>query len=234
MLQCIRTRDAALQNELSLSKISTGYLGKLCLHCRSLSYRVIIIKDMKNLIIILFLSVLSISQDVSAAFLGQYQLLYFTREDDVDQFTYNRMDNRIVLAASVDRSGKFFIGFNYHIWNKANKADASSNEDELSMTEFGATFTYFWDENRIWKTSFSYNLKASGERTTSGTTEDVDGSSMLFSIGFQVPITRKFSLGLSMNYHALTISESVTGTTSSEVSESYTTIYPMADVAFKF
>ncbi|MBI2520586.1 MAG: outer membrane beta-barrel protein [Bdellovibrio sp.] len=169
-----------------------------------------------------------------AAFCLQYSLLYHTWEDDVDQFSYSRMNNAFFVGASFDRNNKLYIGPSYHMIAKTHQAGSGSTESEVSLTAFGASVLYFIDKEFRWKVQLTYDLALSGTRTVDGTNEDIEGSGYEAGIGFQLPLSRSVWLGATMNYHAFNISESKVDTTATDVSESYTAIVPMINLNFFF
>ncbi|HAZ14345.1 MAG: hypothetical protein A2X86_19150 [Bdellovibrionales bacterium GWA2_49_15] len=170
----------------------------------------------------------------SAAFCLQYSLLYDTWNDDVDNFSYSRMNNAFYIGASFDRNNQLYIGPSYHLISKSHQEGTGGQASDLSVTAFGASVLYFLDKEFRWKLQLTYNLALSGTRTVSGTNQEIEGTGYEAGLGFQLPLSRSVWLGATMNYHTMTISEYKVDTTATEVSESYTAIVPMINLNFFF
>lgn len=169
-----------------------------------------------------------------AAFVVQYTGLYHTYSDDQSNLEYSRMHNGVFAAASVGRSNKFYLGPSYHMTSKTHKAAEGETEKEVSFTEFGATFLYYFDDDRRWKVEATYNLSVKGERSDGSTTADLDGSGYRLNAGYQLPVNKNFAIGASITYQAINISSNVVDNVETEETESYTTITPMLELSFRF
>lgn len=169
-----------------------------------------------------------------AAFTIQYSLFYNTWDDDVDDFSYSRMNNAIFVGASFDRKNKLYIGPSYHLYSKTHQEGTGGTPSEFSVSAFGASMVYFFDEGLRWKTQLTYNFAVSGTRTVAGENQEIEGSGYEAGFGFQQPLTRNFWLGATLNYQSITISEYKVDTTATEGSESYTSIVPMINMNLFF
>ncbi len=104
---------------------------------------------MRFLCVLIFLIVATARAE--AAFIVQYTGLYHTYSDDQSDMEYSQMNNGIFAGASVGRSNKIYLGPSYHMRSKTHKAGEAATENEVSFTEFGATFLIYFDEARSWK-----------------------------------------------------------------------------------
>ena len=186
---------------------------------------------MKIILIFLFFLTPLVSH---SAWTVRYSLFYYSWEDDVDNYTASRMNNSLFIGASFDKDQQIFLGPSYQIWSKAHKPNASSTESDLSLTEFGARLVYFFDRAWRWKFSATYNFASSGDRTVSGASQEVDGSGYQLSLGYSLPVNRNFYVGASLNYHSVGIESSTVNNTKSNVTQTYTTLYPMLEFALRF
>lgn len=186
--------------------------------------------------ILLFLIIISSAQLADAAFFMQYSLNYESDTDsgDAQEFTYSKMNNSIFIAATLDPGKLFSIGQNFTIWNKSQSKGSGDTATSLSLTELGPKMLFYFSRNRSWFSSITYNFYVSGSGETSGTSVEVTGSSIVAAVGYHYKISRLFALGASLNYHQSTITSQVTDSTTSEVSNVYTSIYPMIEVSIRY
>ncbi len=165
-----------------------------------------------------------------------YKLNYQTETDGGDQsFKYNRMMNSLYLAASMDRDKQFFIGQSIVSWNKTQQqGEDSSDEFSMSLLELGPRLHYYFSQERTWYASFTYNFYSKGKSKLSGVSGDISGSGYIGSLGYHYDLSRTIGIGGSLNYHSVSIGERKVDSTTSDVSETYTAIVPMLEMAFRF
>lgn len=183
-----------------------------------------------KLYLIIFLSTFSLTS--SAAFTLQWSTIYVNDEDDSSNFSYNKMNNSVFLAASFDKSQKFYFG--QHLLSFSREFQSGSETVSISTTELGPKFLYYFSQAKTVFVSGSWNPYTKGDRTSSSATEEISGSSIITSLGYHIKLSKKFLLGASVNYHALSISKVTEGSSETDVSQSYTSIYPMIELAFHF
>ena len=188
---------------------------------------------MKALIAILLISLSLFSSTANASFMMQYSFLYFSDSDDVEEFSYSKMNNMIFVGASIDRSQQIFLGQSIQMWSKSHEVDGG-DVSEISITELGPRIIYFLDQARRWGFSATYNPYCIGTRTVAGQEETISGSSYMASMGYQLYVTKTFQMGASINYYGVSISEKSISNTETDVSESYSGIIPMLEFAMKF
>ncbi|MBT3584128.1 MAG: outer membrane beta-barrel protein [Halobacteriovoraceae bacterium] len=172
---------------------------------------------------------------VQAAFMFNVSTFYFTDSDNAGttNFSYTRMNNNIFLGASMGKKEQFFFGVSYMMITRSNSN--GSDTDEVSTTEIGPTFLYYFNKDRNWYVSGGWLPFAKGDRTLTGVSEDIDGSGLHGAFGYQVKFSKHFYLGASINYHSTSITESIdSANTKSDVSNSYSTIMPMFDLSIRF
>jgi hypothetical protein len=168
-----------------------------------------------------------------AAFLIDVSTNYHSDEDDVTTFTYSRFDYRGFLAASLDSKQKFYFGQNVSQFGRDFKNGSTTGK--YSVLELGPRFQYYFSGERTFYMSAAWNPYVKGSRTVGTTEEDISGSSYFINLGWQLKIGRSFSLGASINYHAISITkETDTNNVETDVTDSYTTIYPMLEFSFRF
>jgi hypothetical protein len=192
------------------------------------------VKWSKNIKLCLSSSLVIASLSGQASFLIDISTNYTSDSDDVDNLAFNKMDNRIFLGASLDKKNKFYFGQNAMLLSREFQT-AAGTTDTVSVTEIGPRFQYFFNEGKNVFIAAAWNPYAKGERTRSNTTEEISGSSYFVSLGYGIKISRKLNLGASLNYHVLSIAK-VTDTSNveSEVTQAYTSIYPMIEFSFRF
>lgn len=185
----------------------------------------------------IFLLFIFIAAQAHGSFYMDYKLNYQTETDggDAGAFTYNRMMNALFLAASLDRDRQFFIGQNFLFWNKTyQQGEDSSDEFTLNLLELGPRLHYYFTQERTWYVSVTYNFYAKGTSAVASEEADVSGTSLMGSLGYHYELTRSIGIGGSLNYHSATLTERKVDSTANEVSETFTSIVPMLEIAFRF
>jgi len=181
------------------------------------------------LIILLFLTF-----SAPAAMYTHYSFFYYSDSDTDQKFKYNSMRNSLMIGAELSKDSNFVIGWNGLMWTRDYKASSSATKVPVSMTELGPRIIYFWGDERIFYNSVIWNPYAKGTRTISGAKEEISGYSYLASAGFAYKITKIFRGGFALNYHGLQISQKTIGTTTTKLTQSYTTIYPSVEFSYLF
>jgi hypothetical protein len=177
-----------------------------------------------------------VTHSAHAGFYFQHSFNYQTDtdSDSSENSKYAAMRNSFVLGAKFGSDGKWVIGQSIIMSSKSIGATSLSSDEEISLLELGPRVIFFFNDSRNFYISGVYNFYAKGDRKRSGASEDVDGTSYLGSIGVQMKGTKKFYFGVSLNYHAVSISESSVNNTQSDVSHSYTSIYPAIEFSLRF
>ncbi len=188
---------------------------------------------MKFLTLILFLLITATTE---AKFYLQHSIGYNSYTENVQNTKYGHLQNMLFVGASIGGSKRFYFGQSVYIHNFTfNTSDSSSGT--MSVTEIGPRFIYFLNDRMTWNISFAWHPYAKGTRTLPTATEstDVTGSAMIASLAYQLPVTKRFYLGASLNYYSYSITEDTTAAgVTSEVSQSYTQIVPMFDISIRF
>lgn len=170
---------------------------------------------------------------VNAGFLVDLSGNYHSDEDDVTTFSYSKMDYRGYLAANLDSKGQLFFGQNISQFGREFKDGATTGK--YSVLELGPRFQYYFSGDQSFYMAAAWNPYVKGSRTVSSTEVDISGSSYFINFGWQLKISRNFALGASINYHTISITkETDTDNVETEVTDSYTQIYPMIELSIRF
>lgn len=166
----------------------------------------------------------------------QHSLFYNSTTDNADGFNYSTMKNVLFFGASLGKADKIILGQNVIFWNKTHKGTSASNESKISLLELGPRLTYYFNEARTFSVNIAYDPYVKGTRTlaTSSDQEEISGSSIFLSAVYQLKVSKMFFIGASLNYHSVTISESTVSNVATEVSQTYTSIYPAIDFSIRF
>jgi hypothetical protein len=146
------------------------------------------------------------------------------------------MKNMLFVGASIGGAEKFYFGQSVLIHSYTFNASSSAT-GTLSITEIGPRFIWFINDRMTWNFSFAWHPYAKGKRslTSSSESTDTSGSSMIVTLAYQLPVTKTFYLGASLNYYSYSVTKDTTSSgTSTDVSQSYTHIVPMFDISFRF
>ena len=172
---------------------------------------------------------------VQAGLYFQHSFIYYSTEDDSEQFTYSMMRNLSVVGSTFGKNDQLVIGWSFLKWSKEHQGSASTTSVDLSLLEMGPRFIWYMDQDKNISLSAIWNPFVSGDRTTSaGVAEDITGNSYLVSLIYQFKVSKHFFIGASLNYHATSIAESKVGTTATDETDSYTDLYPAFDFSFRF
>lgn len=157
---------------------------------------------------------------------------YDSYSDGKSKNTFSNMSNHLFIGASLDLKQKLLIGNNV---SQVSVGLKSNNNDTFSVLEVGPKVLYYFDEDYLFYTAVAWNPYVKGDRKVAGAaSETISGWGYLATFGASMKINRNFAMGFSINYHSISITESVVSTTASEVSESYSTIMPMINFTLRF
>lgn len=190
----------------------------------------------KFLIFLIGFGQLSISLPVFANLYLQHSLLYFTHSDDVSDLEYNRMGNLFFLGASLDSNGNYILGQSIHLWTKSHTQELGGEAYDFDLMEVGPRFFWFWDDEKTIYLSAAYHFYARGTRKLAAAeTEKISGKAMIFTFGHQMRIGQNFFFGASLNYYSLALAEATdTANTTTELTETFTSIYPVIELGLRF
>lgn len=173
------------------------------------------------------------SSGVQAGFLIDLSTNYHSDEDNVTTFKYSKLDYRGYLAANVDSKGQLYFGQNISQFGR--EFTEGSTTGKYSVLELGPRFQYYFSGDRAFYISAAWNPYVKGSRTISNEETDISGSSYYINLGWQLKISRVIALGASINYHTISITkETDTDNVETEVTNSYTQIYPMIELSIRF
>lgn len=186
--------------------------------------------------LITILTFILFTQSALAGLFLNYSLNYHTETDggDTEAFNLARMNNNIFIGSTVDGPQKMIIGTNFASWNKTQSKGEGDTEKEISLLDMGLRFHLYMTQMRTWYLSATYNLYSRGTGTVNGETADFDGSGYMVSFGYHLKTSKRFSMGASIMYHSSTITSSIVDNTESEVTDTYTAIYPMIEMALRY
>lgn len=187
--------------------------------------------------ILILLSILTAgfeSHAIKPAF--DLNLFYFS-----DSFTYGSDSpsayKRLLYDLSANlpltKKGSFLLGWNYAAYSFTESTDA---ETSLKVTDMGPKLTYYFDKDRTWVASFTYNLITKGTYSDAGAAEtELRGTSMKFEAGYLPQMWENVFMGAKINYYKASFKEEITGQTSlAQVTHSRAVIYPTFAVTFRW
>lgn len=184
---------------------------------------------MTKILLILFFI---FSFQVHARFEVQTSSGYDSYTDGKSKNTFSNMTNHLFIGASLDTKQKLLIGNNVSQMSIGLK---STNNDTYSVLEVGPKILYYLDEEYLFYTAIAWNPYVKGDRKVAGAaSEKISGWGYLATFGASMKVNRNFAMGFSINYHAMSITESVVDTTATKVSNSYNTIMPMVNFTLRF
>jgi|GEM_PF-5968223 len=163
-------------------------------------------------------------------------VFYFT-----DNFTYGsapasqykRILYDLSVGMPVTKKNRFLIGWNYASYTFT---ETTSTETSLKVTDMGPKLTYYFDKDRTWVASFTYNLITKGGYTGAGAAEtELRGTSMKVEAGYMPQMWSSVFMGAKLNYYKASFKEEITGQTAlAQVTHSRAVIYPTFAVTFRW
>ncbi len=157
---------------------------------------------------------------------------YNSYSDGNTKNSFTNMTNGLFIGASLDSKQKFLIGQHVQMGSISLK---SSTTDTLGYTEIGPRITYYFTDEFNFYVSMSWCPYLSGTRKAAGSaSEDIKGWSYSVIFGGSFKINRNFALGTGVIYHAINLSESTVGSTSTDISHGYSAISPVFNFIFRF
>jgi hypothetical protein len=190
-------------------------------------------RKFRLLFITLFFILTVNHQTQAAGLIIDLNVNYQTDEDNVQTYSYGTTIAQGFLGATISKSGQLFFGQNICSFSRTYTSAGISYT--FSTLELGPRISYYFDVTKKWLFSAIWNPYAQGTRTDNSVADEIKGSSMEFGLGYQVKLSKKVSLGVMINYHALSITKVVSAAKAeSTVSSSYTSIYPMLSLSMRF
>jgi hypothetical protein len=164
----------------------------------------------------------------------QHDFLYFSSTDNVENGKYQTMRNYFFIGAKIGAKDLLSLGQSVLSWNRS-QTSAQGSQSDISLLELGPRLIYHLGSERRFFISLAYHPYVKGTRTvSSGTEETISGHSLLGSFTAQVKLGKRSYIGASLHYHQITISESKQDTTTSDVANTYSWIYPTISLGLRY
>jgi hypothetical protein len=181
--------------------------------------------------IILIITCLMISTYAQAKFEVHGATGFNSNTDGKTKNSFTDMTYIMFIGASVDNKEKWLIGPSVSSVSTTYKLTTT---DKLATTEIGSRLMYFFNEERNFFISVTWNPYASGKRTATSVEAEISGWSYLATFGALMKTNSNFLLGGSLNYHSMAVSKGTVGTTTTKESTTYSSVMPMLNLAYRF
>src|SRR5690606_12602659 len=110
----------------------------------------------------------------------------------------------------------------------------SDQQVTLNLLELGPRLHYYFSPERNWFISATYNFQSKGTGLLNGETATITGTGSIGSLGYHYKVTKALGIGASISYHSVVITSRKVDDTDSEVTETYNSIVPMLEFAWRF
>lgn len=161
---------------------------------------------------------------------------------DAFKQTQTATDTRTYLdfavGFGVDKQARFQVGWNYSLISVSSPSSSGTAgaSDAYASSEMGPKFSYYFDKQRNWGASLTYNLitNASFTRGGGGSAQTWRGSNFRFDVGYGFAFSEEFRLGLRLVYTMTTFKEEIDEPTLTAISYARTLIYPALHMSYLF
>ena len=181
--------------------------------------------------IISILFIILFSSNVWARFEIQSATGYESNNDGKTSSSFSDLTNHLFLGASLDSKEKVIIGQNLSYLSNTYK---TATTNKITTMELGPRLNYYLNEEQNFFLTLAWNPYAKGTRVVNGASEDISGWSYLAGIGAVLKMNKTFYLGASLNYHSLSVTKSIVGTTATTTTNSYSSLMPMINLTLRF
>ena len=174
-------------------------------------------------------------ESYAANFFVDFNSFYFS-----DAFKRNETatDTRTFLdfavGFGVDKYSRFQVGWNYSLISASSPSGAGGS-DTYSSAEMGPKFSYYFDKERNWGASLTYNLITNAKFSPAGGSgQNWRGTNLRFDVGYGLAFSEAFRLGLRLVYSMTSFREEIDEPTLNRISFARTLIYPAIHMSYLF
>lgn len=135
------------------------------------------------------------------------------------------------LLFSVDNKERLYVGFHGHQMTFEEKI--STTTTSLTSLDMGPYIMGYLDKRRFYYVGFGYNLLVKGAYTSGTSTQELEGTSLMGTLGVSPEVGKNFYLGFDLNYVKTDYTKSTSGSAVSDVSYSRTFILPTVTLLWR-
>lgn len=135
------------------------------------------------------------------------------------------------LLFSVDNKERLYVGFHGHQLTFEEKI--STTTTSLTSLDMGPYIMAYLDKRRFYYVGFGYNLLVKGTYTSGTSNQELEGTSLMGTLGVSPEVGKNFYLGFDLNYVKTDYTKSTTGSAVSDVSYSRTFILPTVTLLWR-
>ena len=129
----------------------------------------------------------------------------------------------------------FVFGQNIIYSTKVNAKESNDyNKGDYALLELGPRLMVFFNEDRNLSLSVNYNPYCKGDRKKTGSTQEVDGSSININLSLQLSFWENVYLGASFNYHLIMLTTGKVSGTETTISDEYSYLFPAFEFSIRF
>jgi hypothetical protein len=158
--------------------------------------------------------------------------LILSNDDNLQNQQLSRFFNILSLGATFGKSNDWVIGQNFMIWTLQEKR--AENLHKHSFFETGPRLQYFWNKNQNFYTAISYHFLGRGKRSINGESDEVSGTSLLFSTGLSLPLTSALFFGTSLNWHQISLKSRTFQQQQETINQNYKNLFFSIDLSYRF
>lgn len=143
-----------------------------------------------------------------------------------------RMFIEAAVGFKVDKKGQFLAGWGYATHSHT---DTGTTSTTYTSTQMGPRFVWLIDKDRTWGLGFAYYIVTSASYDGGSSAETWKGTAMHLDLGYNLPVSEDFLVGLRLNYSSATFTEKLVGSSNySEIAYAKTYMYPSVAAIYMF
>lgn len=129
---------------------------------------------------------------------------------------------------------RYYLGWGVISAATKDTNDSAGVDQKFSTLDMGPIFRVNFGSRSLYSLTLVYALFAKGKLDTSGTEENITGTSYVAKFAIEPEITENFRLGFGLNYYAAQYSKSVTNSVETDVSYKTNRMFPSISLSLAY
>jgi hypothetical protein len=165
---------------------------------------------------IFFAAILVLVSGVAKADL-MFDASVFYNSTNKDSLDYTQKEGHLFIGMPVAVKEQLYLGLNFI------SADSQTTDGGSTSTEIGPRINYYFNQDKTFLVALAYHPYVKFDQG------DLDASSYIAGIGYEMKVNTNFFIGASIVYHSITSTNNTTN-----VQTTVSTTRPMINFSFRF